>query len=94
MGPSRNNILLFRLPQIPWAVYGDYDASYNPYGLDSYGVSKFSQDGWLNIPYASVLGAKSICRITNLKRRKYMPVLSFRIIKNRCRQAHVVIQSN
>jgi hypothetical protein len=64
MGPSRNNILLFRLPQILWAVYGDYDASYNPYGLDSYGVSKFSQDGWLNIPYASVLGAKSICRIT------------------------------
>jgi hypothetical protein len=38
--------------------------TYNPYGLDSYGISKFSQDGWLNIPYASVLGAKSICRIT------------------------------
>jgi hypothetical protein len=32
-------------------------------------------DGWLNIPYASVLGAKSICRITvnPIKRRmKYI----------------------
>jgi hypothetical protein len=38
MGPLRNNILLFRLPQISlWAVYGDYDATYNPNGLDSYG---------------------------------------------------------
>jgi hypothetical protein len=62
MGPSRNNILLFRLPQIPVGSLWDYDATYNPYGLDSYGISKFSQDGWLNIPYASVLGA--ICRIT------------------------------
>jgi hypothetical protein len=81
MGP-RNNILLFRLPQILWAVYGDYDASYNPYGLDSYGVSKFSQDGWLNIPYASVLGAKSICRITvNPNKEEEVYASSFGIIK-------------
>jgi hypothetical protein len=32
-----------------------------PYDLDSYGISKYSQSGWLNIPYKSVLGAKSIC---------------------------------
>jgi hypothetical protein len=65
MGPSRNNIFAFQTTSNSlWAVYGDYDATYNPYGLDSYGISKFSQDGWLNIPYASVLGAKSICRIT------------------------------
>jgi hypothetical protein len=59
-------------------------------------MASVNQDGWLNIPYASVLGAKSICRITvnPIKRRKYMPVLSFGIIKNRCRQTHVVIQSN
>jgi hypothetical protein len=63
MGPLRNNILLSDYLKSLWAVYGDYDATYNPYGLDSYGVSKFSQDGWLNT-YASVLGAKSICRIT------------------------------
>jgi hypothetical protein len=65
MGPLRNNIFAFQTTSNSlWAVYGDYDASYNPYALDSYGISKFSQDGWLNIPYASVLGAKSICRIT------------------------------
>jgi hypothetical protein len=32
--------------------------TYNPYSLDSYGIS--IQSGWMvNIPYASVLGAKS-----------------------------------
>ncbi|MEZ7505693.1 T9SS type A sorting domain-containing protein [Flavobacterium sp. Arc2] len=65
MGPSRNNIFAFQATSSSlWAVYGDYDSAYNPYGLDSYGISKFSQAGWLNIPYKSVLGAKSICRIT------------------------------
>jgi hypothetical protein len=61
MGPLRNNILLFRLPQIPCGQF--METMMRPiihYGLDSYGVSKFSQDGWLNIPYASVLGAKSM----------------------------------
>jgi hypothetical protein len=47
-----------------WAVYGDYDISYNPYDLDSYGISKLTQAGWLNIPYKAVLGAKSMSRIT------------------------------
>jgi len=65
MGPSRNNIFAFQTTSSSlWAVYGDYDVSYNPYDLDSYGISKFSQSGWLNIPYKSVLDAKSICRIT------------------------------
>jgi hypothetical protein len=65
MGPSRNNIFAFQATSSSlWAVYGDYDVSYNPYELDSYGISKFSENGWLNIPYTSVLGAKSICRIT------------------------------
>jgi hypothetical protein len=64
------------------------------YGLDSYGVSKFSQDGW--IPYASVLGAKSICRITvNPNKEEEVYASSFFSgLLNRCRQAHVVIQSN
>lgn len=64
MGPSGNNIFAFKTTSSSlWAVYGDYDVAYNPYELDSYGISKFSQSGWLNIPYKSVLGAKSICRI-------------------------------
>jgi hypothetical protein len=50
MGPSRNNIFAFQTTSNSlWAVYGDYDVSYNQYDLDSYGISKFSQNGWLNI---------------------------------------------
>jgi ligand-binding sensor domain-containing protein len=51
-------------PNVLWAVYGDYTADYNPYPLDSYGISKFNEKGWLNIPYEEVLGAQSMTRIT------------------------------
>jgi hypothetical protein len=60
---------------------------------DSYN-SKFSQDGWLNIPYASVLGAKSICRITvnpNKEEEVYASSFFSGLLKN-TEQAH--IQSN
>ena len=64
-GPSRNNIFAIQATTTSlWAVYGDYSLFYNPYPLDSYGVSKYSETGWLNIPYEKVLGAKSIVRIT------------------------------
>lgn len=66
-GPTRNNIFAIQSTSISlWAVYGNYDVSYNPYtgGLKSYGISKYSNTGWLNIPYEKVLGAKSLCRIT------------------------------
>ncbi|GGD21619.1 type IX secretion system anionic LPS delivery protein PorZ [Flavobacterium orientale] len=65
-GPARNNI--FSIQTAPsgnflWAVYGDYSESYNPYPLDSYGVSKFDETGWLNIPYEDLQEAKSIVRV-------------------------------
>ncbi|WP_281297926.1 T9SS type A sorting domain-containing protein [Flavobacterium limnophilum] len=64
-GPSRNNIFsLQTTSDVLWAVYGDYSGTYNPYPLDSYGISKLNASGWLNIPYEKVLGAKSISRIT------------------------------
>ena len=64
-GPSRNNIFALQAtPKMLWTVYGDYTADYNPYPLDSYGISKFSADGWLNIPYQNVFGAKSMTRVT------------------------------
>ncbi|MBZ4043521.1 type IX secretion system anionic LPS delivery protein PorZ [Flavobacterium hibisci] len=63
-GPSKNNIFsIYAASNQTWAVYGDYDLFYNPYALDSYGISKFSSSGWLNIPYSSVLNAQSITRI-------------------------------
>ena len=63
-GPSRNNIFALQTnSNIMWTVYGDYSGTYNPYPLDSYGISKYSSTGWLNIPYEKVLGAKSIVRV-------------------------------
>lgn len=64
-GPFFNNI--FSIQTAPsgdflWAVYGDYSEAYNPYPLDSYGVSKLSDGQWLNIPYDDLQEAKSIVR--------------------------------
>jgi hypothetical protein len=65
IGPSRNNVFALQATnEVLWTVYGDYSGSYNPYPLDSYGISKYSATGWLNIPYEKVFGAKSMCRIT------------------------------
>lgn len=64
-GPSRNNIFSFQATSKSlWTVYGDYSVDYNPYPLDSYGLSKFSEKGWLNIPYQKVFNAKSISSVT------------------------------
>ncbi|WP_017497674.1 T9SS type A sorting domain-containing protein [Flavobacterium sp. WG21] len=78
-GPVRNNIFSLDVsPNALWAVYGDYDTFYNPYELDSYGVSKYSASGWLNIPYSGVFGAKSMTRvITNPSNEKQVFVSSF-----------------
>ncbi|KAF2514705.1 type IX secretion system anionic LPS delivery protein PorZ [Flavobacterium foetidum] len=63
-GPSRNNIFSLDVTSnVLWAVYGDYDTFYNPYPLDSYGVSKYDASGWLAIPYSEVYDAKSIVKI-------------------------------
>ncbi len=64
-GPSRNNIFSFQATSKSlWTVYGDYSVDYNPYPLDNYGLSKFSEKGWLNIPYQKVFNAKSISSVT------------------------------
>jgi len=63
-GPVRNDIFSIDAgSNVLWAVYGDYDAVYNPYPLDSYGISRFNASGWLNLPYSDVYDAKSITRI-------------------------------
>ncbi|MCD0470140.1 T9SS type A sorting domain-containing protein [Flavobacterium sp. JAS] len=63
-GPIRNNVFSLDVtPNALWAVYGDYDTYYNPYPLDSYGVSKYNTSGWLNIPYSEVYDAQSITRV-------------------------------
>lgn len=61
-GPERNYI--FRVKKAPnylWAVYGDYTRLYNPYPLDSFGISKYSNDlGWELITYNDLFQAKSV----------------------------------
>lgn len=66
-----------------YAVYGGYDGNFNPYaydfgGLNNYGFSKYTENGWKNIPSAAVLGAKNLTRITiNPKNEKQVYLSSF-----------------
>ncbi len=78
-GPVRNNIFSLDVsPNSVWTVYGDYDSSYNPYPLDSYGISKYTSAGWLNIPYEEVFDAKSMTRvIVNPNNEKQVYASSF-----------------
>lgn len=61
-GPVRNYI--FRVKKATnflWAVYGDYSRQYNPYPLEDYGISKYSENnGWVTIPNEDLFQAKSI----------------------------------
>lgn len=65
-GPSKNNIFSITVSpaETLWATYGDYSQFNNPYPLDSYGISKYQENVWLNIPFEELLNAKSIVRIT------------------------------
>lgn len=70
-GPSQNNIFAIDgTTSNLYAVYGGYDIFYNPYtfigfDLTTFGISKFSETGWLNIPYSDVLGAKALSKVTS-----------------------------
>lgn len=71
-GPQRNAIFAINAETSSiWAVFGGYDYDYNPHGyanpagnVDEFGISKFAENKWLNIPYAEVLGAKALSKIT------------------------------
>ena len=63
-GPLRNNIFsLDKTSEFLWAVFGGYNFYYTP-DHSPYGISKFTPQGWLNIPFADVLGAESLSDIT------------------------------
>jgi Two component regulator propeller len=64
-GPNKNNIVYINAanPNL-WAVYGEYSITYNPFPLSAFGISKYTESGWLNIPYSEVFEAKDLSKIT------------------------------
>lgn len=63
-GPLLNTIFdIQTLPNELWVSHGDYDLFYNPYPLDKFGISHFSEQDWINIPHDSLFDAVSIVRI-------------------------------
>lgn len=64
-GPLENEI--FNLASSPgevYAVFGDYNVTYNPFPLKRQGISKFSGQDWVNILPNELLGARNLTHIT------------------------------
>ena len=51
-------------PNNLWVTFGDYDLFFNPYPLDSYGMSHLKNEKWINTPYAEVFDAKCLNAIS------------------------------
>lgn len=67
-GPIRNNIFAIdATTKNLWAVYGGYTISYNPFTYTGSppqsAMSKFTDKGWIEIPFEDLLGAKWLSRI-------------------------------
>lgn len=69
-GPFRNEIFAINATKSAvWAVYGGYDIDYDPYKFygnspPQFPIGKYTKDGWLEIPYADLLGAQALVRVT------------------------------
>lgn len=64
-GPIRNRAFsVTATPNILWVGYGDYDVFYNPFPLEQFGISQFSENGWINFTPDDVLNIRSISSIT------------------------------
>ena len=64
-GPLMNDI--FEISVLPneelWIAHGAFSRYYNPYPLNAYGVSHRSDGSWQNLPFSSLLGARSIVSV-------------------------------
>lgn len=64
-GPLLNNPFSIRAhPNNLWVTFGEYDLFFNPYPLNSRGISHLKNDDWINIPFKDVLGAVSLNAIS------------------------------
>ncbi|NCG04729.1 MAG: T9SS type A sorting domain-containing protein [Bacteroidetes bacterium] len=63
-GPLQNSVFdIESLANEFWISHGDYDLFYNPYPLEKYGISHFTQSGWENISSESLFSAESVVRV-------------------------------
>jgi hypothetical protein len=76
-GPIRNSAFAINAStENLWVVFGGYESRYNPYIYDDYGgpalygISKLSENQWLNIPASEVLDAKALSSIEINPRNK------------------------
>ncbi|MEX0997011.1 MAG: T9SS type A sorting domain-containing protein [Flavobacteriaceae bacterium] len=63
-GPLLNKaVSIDATPGQLWAVFGEATLSFNPFPLNSRGISNFENNEWTNIPFEEVLGARSIVHV-------------------------------
>lgn len=64
-GPTRNRAFsLSTTPNVLWVGYGDYDIFYDPFPLEQFGISRLSEEEWINYTPEDVLNISSISSIT------------------------------
>ena len=62
-GPLLNSIFdIETLPSELWIAHGDYNLFYNPYPLEKYGLSRYVDNKWENIPNDQLFNADSFVR--------------------------------
>ena len=62
-GPLLNSIFdIEHLQQELWIAHGDYNLFYNPYPLEKYGLSRYVDKQWENIPNDQLFNADSFVR--------------------------------
>ena len=64
-GPLQNDIfdLTVLAEDHLWIAHGAFSQFYNPYPLNRFGISRLQKGSWQNLPYAALLGARSIVRV-------------------------------
>ena len=63
-GPLLNNIFdIEHLQDELWIAHGDYNLFYNPYPLEKYGLSRYVDKQWENIPNNQLFNADSFVRV-------------------------------
>jgi len=63
-GPLSNSIFdIENVQQELWIAHGDYNLFYNPYPLEKYGISRYVDKQWENIPNNQLFNADSFVRV-------------------------------